>query len=64
MAGNLSIDGLISGLDTTDLINQLMEVERIPITQLEARKAGYNQKISSGRQPIPNSWLFLPQQVV
>lgn len=46
MAGNLSIDGLISGLDTTDLINQLMEVERIPITQLEARKAGYNQKIS------------------
>lgn len=44
--GVLSIDGLISGLDTTDIINQLLEVERIPITQLEVRKSEYEQKIS------------------
>lgn len=50
MAGSLSIDGLISGMDTTEVINQLMELERIPITQLEARKAGYNQKISLWQQ--------------
>jgi flagellar hook-associated protein 2 len=45
-SGLLSIDGLISGLNTTDIINQLLEVERIPITRLEERKSRYEQKIA------------------
>ncbi len=45
-SGILNIDGLVSGLNTTDIINQLLEVERIPITRLEARKSEYEQKIA------------------
>ncbi|MDY7103125.1 MAG: flagellar filament capping protein FliD [Actinomycetota bacterium] len=35
---SFSIDGLSSGLDTTSIINQLMRVERMPITRLESRQ--------------------------
>jgi flagellar hook-associated protein 2 len=34
----LSVDGLISGLDTTALINQLMALERQPVVRLESRR--------------------------
>src|SRR5690554_2442276 len=37
MAG-FSIDGLASGLDTTQLVKDLVALERRPVTQLEARK--------------------------
>jgi flagellar hook-associated protein 2 len=39
-----NIGGLMSGLDTNSIIDGLLSVERIPINQLEARKAGYTAK--------------------
>jgi len=39
MAGTFSIDGLASGLDTTQLVKELTALERQPVTQLEARKS-------------------------
>ena len=39
MAGTFSIDGLISGLDTTQLVKALVDVERQPVKQLETRKS-------------------------
>lgn len=36
MSASLGIDGLVSGLDTTSLINQLMQVEAAPQTALKA----------------------------
>lgn len=35
----MAIDGLISGLDTSSIIEQLMQIERIPQAQLAARQA-------------------------
>ena len=40
----MNIGGLASGLDTNAIIAGLMDVERIPIDQLEARKSGYQAK--------------------
>lgn len=34
-----SIDGLVTGLDTTSIINQLMQLERMPQTRLAQRQA-------------------------
>ena len=39
-----NIGGLASGLDTNAIIDQLMEAERIPLQQLEIRRAGYEAK--------------------
>ncbi len=36
---SLGIDGLASGLDTTTIINQLMQIEAAPQTQLKARQS-------------------------
>jgi len=36
----LSVDGLVSGLDTTSIVSQLIALERRPITLLENRQAG------------------------
>lgn len=44
-----SIDGLISGLNTTDVINRLLEIERAPIRRLQARKAEANTRLSAWR---------------
>jgi flagellar hook-associated protein 2 len=46
ISGNISFGGLGSGLDTNAIIQALLDVERVPITQLQARKAGQQQKIS------------------
>lgn len=35
----MAIDGLASGLDTNSIINQLMEIERIPVNQMTNRQA-------------------------
>jgi flagellar hook-associated protein 2 len=40
----LQIGGLASGLDTNAIIAGLIEVEQIPVQQLEARKAEYSAK--------------------
>ena len=37
-----SIDGLVSGLDTTTVINQLMNLERAPVTQMQTRQASFD----------------------
>lgn len=37
MAGGFSVGGLISGLDSNQLISQLMQIERQPILRLQAR---------------------------
>ena len=37
-----TIDGLVSGLDTTSLINQLMSFERAPVVKLQARQATFD----------------------
>lgn len=42
-----SIDGLISGLDTTSLIKQLMQVERQPQTRLKVARHGNNAAIDA-----------------
>jgi flagellar hook-associated protein 2 len=49
MAAPLSMDGLISGLDTTALINAIMAVERRSVTLLEARQARVNTQLDAFR---------------
>jgi flagellar hook-associated protein 2 len=42
-----AIDGLVSGLDTTTLINSLMQVEAVPQTQLKAKVSSAQNLISA-----------------
>ncbi|MFT2816632.1 flagellar filament capping protein FliD [Leifsonia sp. A12D58] len=51
MASNLAIDGLVSGLKTTELINSMMAVEGIPQTLLKA-KVGATQAYSTALQAL------------
>ncbi len=46
ISGNISFGGLGSGLDTNAIIEALLDVERVPISQLQAEKADHQQKIS------------------
>jgi flagellar hook-associated protein 2 len=46
-SSSLAIDGLVSGLKTTDLINSLMSVEQVPQTLLKAKVSTTNSFISS-----------------
>lgn len=43
----MQISGLASGLDTENVIKQLMEIERRPVTLLEQRKADLNLEYSA-----------------
>ena len=52
--GSLAIDGLVSGLDTTSLINQLMTVESQPQTLLKA-KVSRTQTLVSAFQSLNTS---------
>ncbi len=45
MPGTFSIGGLASGLDTQKILDQLMAIERRPITLLEKRKSDYQDKL-------------------
>ncbi|MGC8778052.1 MAG: flagellar filament capping protein FliD, partial [Candidatus Caldatribacteriaceae bacterium] len=45
MAG-ITIDGLVSGIQTSDVIAKLMEVERLPLTRMEDQKKDYQDKIN------------------
>ncbi len=47
MASSLGIDGLISGLDTTSLINQLMAVEAGPQTLLKSRQTSASSLVTA-----------------
>ena len=42
-----SIDGLISGLNTTELIEQLMQAERVPQLRLETKKSGVDKDVAA-----------------
>lgn len=52
--GSLAIDGLVSGLDTTTLINQLMTLEAAPQTQLKS-KVTTTQTLVSAYQSLNTS---------
>jgi flagellar hook-associated protein 2 len=43
----ISIDGIITGLDTTSIVARLMDVERLPVTRLEAQQAKDDTKIAA-----------------
>ncbi|MCX7731176.1 MAG: flagellar filament capping protein FliD [Candidatus Caldatribacterium sp.] len=45
MAG-ITIDGLVSGIQTGEVIEKLMQVERLPIKRMEEKKKDYEEKIS------------------
>lgn len=47
MAGIASIGGVISGLDTNNIIDQLIALERAPITRLQTKKSTLNAKLSA-----------------
>lgn len=40
---NMSVDGLVSGLDTSSLVNQLMQLERAPQQRLQAKRDDTNR---------------------
>ena len=50
MAGTFSIDGLASGLDTTQLVKELTALERQPVKQLEARKSKLQAESAAWRE--------------
>ena len=41
------VDGLVSGLDTTSVIKQLLAVERAPISRFQAKEAAIDQKLQA-----------------
>ena len=43
----MPIDGLVSGLDTTTIIKQLMDLERVPRDQMDARRTSAATALSS-----------------
>lgn len=47
MAATSTISGIISGLKTSDIIDQLMQLERTPITRLESKKTVLEKKLSA-----------------
>ena len=46
MAGTSSVDGLVSGLDTTTIISQLMSIEKQPQDALKQKQADANTMVS------------------
>ncbi len=48
--GGLSIDGLVTGLDTANIIKQLLDVERAPVRRLETKKADIQKSIDAYRE--------------
>jgi len=48
VAGTFQIGGLISGLDTNKIIDQLMSVEKRPLTDMQDRE----QKIKDRKQAL------------
>lgn len=43
--GSFNIDGLASGLDTTEIISKLMAVEQIPLLRMQSQKADINLRL-------------------
>jgi flagellar hook-associated protein 2 len=47
MTMSMAVGGLISGLDTNSMIEQLLELERQPILKLQQREAAYQVELSA-----------------
>ena len=45
-----NIGGLISGLDTDDIIKQIMEAETHPLVEMEAEKSGYQNQLAAWKK--------------
>lgn len=60
MAGAFSIDGLVSGLDTTQLVKALVDLERQPVKQLEEKKSKLQAQNNAWREV--NSRLYSLRQ--
>lgn len=43
----LKLGGLATGLDTNTIIEELMRLERIPVTRMELRQKGYQEKMEA-----------------
>jgi flagellar hook-associated protein 2 len=41
------VDGIVSGMDTTSVINQLMAIERAPVTRLQSKSDAADKKIQA-----------------
>ncbi len=54
----MSVDGLVSGLDTAGLISQLMELERQPQARLQARRTT-NQQVIDAYQALNTKMLAI-----
>ncbi len=48
--GPINIDGLVSGFNTTQIINQLVSVESQPLTHLDAKKSDLTSKLTAYQQ--------------
>ncbi len=46
----ISVDGLISGLDTTSIITKLVELERVPIKLIEAKQDALDLKLEAWQE--------------
>ena len=44
---SISVGGLISGMDTDNIISQLLDIERKPILKLQSQEAGFQVKLSA-----------------
>ena len=49
MSGSISIDGLVTGFSTSEMIDKIMAVERRGVTLLEARQARANTQLAAFR---------------
>lgn len=49
-SSGITFSGLASGLDTAAIVDQLLQLERLPIQQLESKKGQEQQKLSSINQ--------------
>ena len=47
MPGTFAVGGLVSGLDTQNILDQLRQIERRPITLLENRKSQYQTRLNA-----------------
>jgi hypothetical protein len=52
-----SVDGLISGLKTTDIVSQLMRLEKQPQVRLQTRQATVQERVGSLRAQHQRSFL-------
>lgn len=48
--GTTSIDGIISGFNTTDIVSQLVEIERAPISRLQEQQTDYTNRLTALRE--------------